>query len=239
MNVRPLPGRLVADATLQILMQYAYGVQPFQVVGGPSWLTTARYEVDARARATADRDQLLLMLQSLLEERFHLKTHREMKEAPVFTLVSSRGGFKLPAPREGGCVDSIVDAAVEWSGGRVAAPGELPPAKARCGSAIVALGPGGAQVRGQIAMPELVRMLSLLLDRSVLDQTEFRATFDVHLDFVPDATTPAMPPPPPGSGISGASIAEALQQQLGLRLEPARGPVEVIVVDGADRPAAN
>jgi uncharacterized protein (TIGR03435 family) len=92
---------------------------------------------------------------------------------------------------------------------------------------------------GRIAMSELVRVLSMLLGRSVLDMTGFAPPFDVQLSFVPDETTPAMPPPPPGSGISGVSLAQALQQQLGLRLEPTRGRVEVIVVDQAARPSAN
>jgi len=99
---------------------------------------------------------------------------------------------------------------------------------------------GGAQMRGgKIAMPELVRTLSMLLDRSVIDRTGFTQLFDLQLDFVPDDTTPAMPPPPPDSGISGVSIAQALQQQLGLRLESTKGPVQVIVVDQAERPSAN
>jgi uncharacterized protein (TIGR03435 family) len=240
MSVRPLPGRLTADATLQVLMQYAYGAQPFQLVGGPNWLATDRYEIEAKADVSANRDQIVLMLQSLLEDRFHLKTHREMKELPVFKLAVHKGGLQLPPPKAGGCVDSAVDAAQEWvGGGRMPAPGELPPAKGRCGSAIVALGPGGAHLSGEIAMSELVRMLSMLSGRSVLDQTEFTARFDVHLDFVPDDTTPGLPPPPPGSGVSGVSIAQALQEQLGLRLESAKGPVETIVVDQAERPSVN
>jgi bla regulator protein blaR1 len=240
MNVRPLPGRLTADATLRVLMQYAYSVQPFQLVGGPSWLTSARYEVDAKADATVNRDQIFLMLQSLLEDRFQLKTHRETKELPVFMLVANKGGVKLPPPKPGVCVDSAADAAVEWVAGRMAAPGELQPAKSRCGSAIVALGVGGAQMLGgKIATSELVRMLSMLLGRSVIDKTGVTALFDLQLDFVPDDTTPTMPPPPPGSGISGVSIAQAIQQQLGLRLEPTKGAVEVIVVDHAERPSAN
>jgi uncharacterized protein (TIGR03435 family) len=92
---------------------------------------------------------------------------------------------------------------------------------------------------GKIAMPELVRILSMLLDRSVIDRTGFCEVFDLQMEFVPDDTTPAMPPPPPDSGISGASIAQALQQQLGLRLESAKGPVEVIVVDHAEPPSGN
>jgi uncharacterized protein (TIGR03435 family) len=206
-------------------------------VGGPTWLTSDHYEIEAKTDGSANRDRIFRMLQSLLEDRFQLKTHRELKELPVFTLVSNRGGFKLPTPRDGVCVDSPEDAAVEWTGGgRMAAPGELQPAKGRCGYVIVGLG----QLRGgKIGMPELVRVLSMMLGRSVIDRTGFSSLFDVQLDFVPDETTPAMPPPPPGSGISGVSIAQALQEQLGLRLDAAKGPVEVIVVDQAERPSAN
>lgn len=239
-NVRPLPGRLTADASLQILMQYAYGVQPFQVVGGPGWLTSDRYQIEAKADASASRDRMFLMLQSLLEDRFQLKTHRDVKELPVFALVPNRGGLKLPPPKEGVCVDSAADAAAEWAGGRMAFPGEVQPAKGRCGSAVLALGPRGARIHGgKIAMPELVRTLPMVLGRSVIDKTGFTELFDLQLDFVPDDTTPAMPPPPPNSNISGESIAQALQQQLGLRLESTKGPVQVIVVDRAERPSAN
>jgi bla regulator protein blaR1 len=239
MSVRPLPGRLTADATLQVLMQYAYGVQAFQIVGGPAWLDSARYEVEATAGGAATRDQIFLMLQSMLEDRFQLKTHQETRDLSLFTL-EVNGSLKLPPPKEGACVNSAVDAALEWVGnGRMAAPGELPPARSRCGSAVVALGPGGAHISGQIPMSELVRMLSLLSARSVVDKTGFTAVFDARLDFVPDETTPGVPPPPPGSGISGASMAQALREQLGLRLEPAKGPVQVIVVDRAERPTAN
>jgi uncharacterized protein (TIGR03435 family) len=236
MNVRALPGRLVADASLGILMQYAYGVQAFQVVGGPGWLTSERYQIEARTGTPANREQVWLMLQALLEDRFRLKTHRDVKELPVFALVSNRGGFTLPAPKEGVCVDSAADAAVEWAGGRMAAPGEVQPIKSRCGAAVAEV---GRIHGGKVRMPELVRTLSLALGRIVIDETGFAEPFDLQLDFVPDETTPTMPPPPPGSGISGMSIAQALQQQLGLRLESTKGPVQLIVVDRAERPSPN
>ena len=78
--MRPLPGRLTADASLQILIQYAYGVQPFQVVDGAGWMQSGRYEIDAKADGNANRNQMFLMLQSLLEDRFQLKIHRETRE---------------------------------------------------------------------------------------------------------------------------------------------------------------
>jgi uncharacterized protein (TIGR03435 family) len=79
----------------------------------------------------------------------------------------------------------------------------------------------------------------MVLGRSVIDKTGFSGAFDLQVDFVPDDTTPAMPPPPPSSGISGVSIAQGLQQQLGLRLESTKGPVQLIAVDYAERPSPN
>jgi uncharacterized protein (TIGR03435 family) len=238
-NVRPLPGRLTADATLPILIQYAYGVQPFQVVDGPGWIPSERYQIDAKADGNANRDRMFLMLQSLLEDRFQLKTHRETRDLPVYALVAAKGGPRLAPPKEGDCLDSAASA--EWAGaGRMAAPGEVEPAKVRCGSAGVSLSAAGARIQGgKVAMPELVRMLSRALGRSVIDRTGFMGLFDLQLDFVADETTPAMPPPPPDSGMSGPSLPQALREQLGLQLESTKGPVEVIVVDHAERPSAN
>jgi uncharacterized protein (TIGR03435 family) len=239
-NVRPLSGRFAADAPLQILIAYAYGVQPFQVVGGPGWLASDRYQIDAKSDANVTRAQMSLMVQSLLEERFGLKTHPDSKEQTVFALVPSRNGLKLPLPKQDTCTDSPGDAASEWTGtGRITAPGEGEAAKPRCGSAEVSLR-GGAQIKGgKIAMPELARVLSTLVGRGVIDKTEYKEVFDIQLQFVPDDMTPSMPPPPPNSGIEGESIARALQQQLGLRLETTKGQVQVIVVDRAQRPSAN
>ncbi len=209
-----------------------------------NWLSSTRYQIDAKADAAASRDQMFLMLQSLLEDRFQLKIHREMKELPVFALVPNKGSVKLPPPQEGACVDSAADAAAEWTGsGRMAPPGPAQPMKGRCGSAVVSLVSSGVQLKGgKIAMPELVRALSRILGRSVIDQTGFKGLFDLQVDFVPDDTTPSMPPPPPGSDISditGASLAQALQQQLGLRLQASKGPVPVMVVDRAEPPFGN
>jgi uncharacterized protein (TIGR03435 family) len=88
-------------------------------------------------------------------------------------------------------------------------------------------------------MPELARALSLVLGRSVIDKTGIAGLFNVQLEFLPDETTPGVPPPPPGLPITGATLPAALRQQLGLRLESGRGPVDVIVVDQAVQPSAN
>lgn len=239
-HVRPLPGRLTADASLRILMQYAYGIQPFQLIGGPERVMSARYAIDAKAAGNAGRAQLFLMLRSLLEDRYQLKTHRETRDLPAYALVAAPSGLKLPPPKEGACVNSPADAPVEWAGGRMAVPGGIQPAKGLCGSASVHLEPAGARMQGGgIAMPELVRILSLVLGRTVIDKTGFPARFDLQLDFVTDESTPATPPPPPGSDIPGPSIFQALRRQLGLQLEATKSPVEVVVVDRAELPSGN
>lgn len=235
-NVRPLPGRLTADASLQILIQYAYGVQPFQVVDSARWLQSGRYEIDAKADGNTSRNQMFLMLQALLEDRFQLKIHRETRDMPVYALVAAKGGLKLSPLKDSNCVDSAADAAPEWAGGRMAAPGEVPIASPLCGSISLTL---GLMQGGKVAMPELVRKLSLMVDRSVIDKTGFTGLFDLQVHFVPDESTPAMPPPPPGSDMPGPSLPQVLRQQLGLQLESTKGPVEVIVVDHAERPSGN
>ena len=117
MLVRPLPGRLTANATLQMLMQNAYAVQAFQIEGGPGWINSDRFEIEAKADGNATRDQIFLMLQSLLEERYQLTFHREMRELPVYALVAAKGGLKLPSPKEGACVEPTPDTMPDWAGG--------------------------------------------------------------------------------------------------------------------------
>ena len=245
MTVRPLPGRLTANASVRLLMQNAYTVQAFQIAGGPDWVNSERYQVEAKAGGNAGPAQMFLMLQSLLEDRFQLKIHRETRELPVYALVAARSGFKMPSPKEGAYVSPPPDAPAEWSGGRMTPPAPGRPPVARCGTMGVMLDFEGARMQGgKILMPEFVRTLSMVLGRTVIDKTGFTEPFDVRLDFVPDESTAAMPPPPPDA--AGAppdsrnpSILVALQEQLGLRLESARGPVEVLVIDHVAQPSAN
>ena len=104
-RMRPMPGRLTASAPLRVLMEAAYHVQPFQIVGGPEWVESDGYAVDAKASGNPEHAQMMLMLQSLLEDRFQLRIHRESREMPVYALVPARGGLKLPPPRDGSCVE--------------------------------------------------------------------------------------------------------------------------------------
>lgn len=239
--MRPLPNGLTGTVSFKQMLQRAYAVQPFQIAGGPEWINSERYTIDAKAAGNASHDQVSLMLQSLLEERLQLKIHRETRELPVFNLVIAKGGPKLPSPKEGGCTNSD-DPPPELTGGRMAPPGSGPTPPTRCGGLDVMLQIGGARMSGgKVPMPEFVRMLSMLVDRTVVDRTGLTGPFDVRLDFLPDDSTPHLPPPPPGASSDGASppILSALPEQLGLRLEASKGPVDVIVIDCVERPSAN
>ena len=240
--VRPLPGRLTADAPVQLLMQNAYAVQPFQIAGGPDWINSEHYQIEAKADGKASRDQILLMLQGLLEDRFQLKIHRETRQLPVYALVPAKSGLKLTPPQEGSCVTPAPDAVPDWAGGRIAPPGRGQPPSPRCGSVGVMVVPDGARMQGgKVTMAEFVRMLSMVLGRTVVDKTGFTNLFDLRLDFLPDEITAGLPPPPPDApnDFKTPSILSALPEQLGLRLESTKGPVEVIVVDHLERPTAN
>jgi uncharacterized protein (TIGR03435 family) len=239
--VRPASGRLLADAPVKMLMQNAYTLQPFQVVGGPAWIDSENYEIEGKAGSNASAAQLFLMLQSLLEDRFQLKVHRDTHDLPIYTLVAAKGGLKLPTPKAGSCSPPPPDASPEWAGGRIAPPGGPPPLP-RCGSVRVMLEQDGARLQGgKVPMAEFTRILSMALGRIVVDKTGYSELFDLQLDFMPDSTTAALPPPPPEAPMDSKnpSILSALQQQLGLRLESSRGPVDVLVIDHVERPAAN
>jgi bla regulator protein blaR1 len=222
-------------APLGLLIQNAYGVNAFQIVGGPDWMNSSGYDIEAKAAGNPTRSQIWLMLRSLLEDRFKLKIHRETKLMPIYSLTIARGGPKLPKSVEEDCTDP---APVQ---------GQRPPAP--CGRITVAFETAaGLDIEGrQVTIAELTRALSAIFQRNVIDQTQLSGRFDVKLKFAyePDVTVgignpwrqgnsgqpedPGMNPP----------IAAALRQQLGLSLEPSKGPVEVLIVDQAERPSAN
>jgi beta-lactamase regulating signal transducer with metallopeptidase domain len=114
-RVRPLPGRLTADASLRLLIQNAYGVQEFQIVDAPSWVSD-RYSIEAKADGEANRDQVFLMLQSLLEDRFQLKTHRERRELPAYALVAAKSGLKVAGAKGGRVPDATARRATRMAG---------------------------------------------------------------------------------------------------------------------------
>jgi uncharacterized protein (TIGR03435 family) len=242
--IRALPGRLVGYSSVRVLMQSAFRLQPFQIIGGPEWIGSEQYDVDAKATGNPGDAQMFLMLQSMLEDRFQLRVHPDSQEMPVYALMPARGGLKLSSPRVGSCVsDTDVVGPLAEPGARMAPPPQgVDTTDSKCGGLDVTLGPGGARIRGsKVPMAEFVRVLSRVFGRPVTDQTGFTGLFDIALDFLPDDTTAGLPPPPPGAipfSSASPSIFSAVQE-MGLRLESTKGPVDVLVIDHVERPAPN
>jgi uncharacterized protein (TIGR03435 family) len=221
-------------ASLRLLIQNAYGVQSFQITGGPDWMNSAGFDIEATAQGNPSRSQIWQMLRSLLEDRFNLKVHKEAKVMPVYVLTPAKSELKLLTPKVGGCVDSGITAA---------APA-LP-----CGDVAIAFDPAtGLSLRGrEIAMAELIKVLSMILQRPVLDKTAFPGRFDADLRFAYDQdVTVGIGDPWRQSNVTergkldaNPPITDALEHQLGLKLQPAKGPVEVLVIDHADKPTEN
>ncbi|HTX38206.1 MAG TPA: TIGR03435 family protein [Bryobacteraceae bacterium] len=240
--VRILPGGrlLVERAALRYFIQNAYGVKPFQLLGGPGWIDSTYYDIDAKAEGNPSPSEMRRMMQVLLEDRFHLKVRRETRQLPVYDLTVAKSGLKLPPSKPGSCLSPDPDAP------------PLPPAPGRpapCGHILMMVSPAGARmIGGQASMAELVRILSNVLGRMVIDKTGFTGTFDVHLEFSPDDSlgglpTPAGPNDPRVPTVPAdpnhPTLFGALAEQFGIKVEAAKGPVEVIVIDQVERPSSN
>ena len=215
------------NMTLKMLIALAYRVQEFRIVGGPRWIGFDRFDVEGKAEdPRADPDQLRLMLQSLLEDRFQLKLHRENKEAPVYALVVAKDGPKIKlAPDQ---TSPSVNGPAE--------PGADPNRGAmRIGS--------GSLVGSAVTLSLFTRLLSQRLDRTVVDNTNLDGRFDIRLYWTPDVGEAAAldaggnPLPPVDS--TGPSIFTAIQEQLGLRLVSTKGPVDLTIIDHVEKPSAN
>ena len=202
---------------MKYLLKTAYQVEDFQILGAPGWLDSDRFDIEAKAVGDPPRSQVLLMLQSLLADRFKLALHRETRELPVYELMLAKSGPKF---KEKPCVGQ---------------PGPDNP----CGGFTGSL--RGMLVGRVVPTRELAEALATLLNRSVLDKTGLTGNYDFDLNWTPDGATirgpgdPDAPPPDP----NGPSIFTAVQEQLGLELKSAKGPVEVLVIDHAEKPDAN
>jgi len=225
---------------LKTLIAEAYHVKTFEVYGGPGWIGSDAYDI--RAKPTVDPQpgatskeayaNVQLMLQTLLEDRYDLKVHRETKELPVYALVVAKGGLKL-TPSD--CVKP------DSSSPPPPAPGQSPPAfcgntrVSRSGQNLVLTGTG-------ITTADLLRTLSRVTERTVIDKSGYTQPFNATLAWAPEQSG-ASPPTPDGSAplvdTTGASVFTALQEQLGLKLESTKGPVEVLVIDHVEKPTPN
>jgi bla regulator protein blaR1 len=216
----------------KFLIQLAFSVRAFQISGGPGWLDSAQYDIavkmqsspgsdrtpekdvakltDAERRASGER--MRSMLQSLLAERFDLEVHRSTKELPVLMLKVAKRGSKLR--------EKFSDV----TGG---------------------MRPGNGFLAGtSVDIRFIAQTLSQILGRPILDQTGLTGKYDFDLKWAPDQSSPndalgGQLPPLPSTDPDRPNIFTALEEQLGLRLDSGKGPVEVVVVDRVERPSEN
>jgi len=219
-GVRFLPGGRVEarNASLMAILVQAYDVTELRIAGAPEWVSdakTARFDIEAAAPAgNTETPRLRLMLQALLAERFQLQVHRETRSVPVYALLPDKNGPHLKPVADVDKVRGTPAFDSNMYGGHV----------------------DGTDAR----MPDFVRVLERWLDRPVLDKTGFADAFSVTLSWAPgpENTRNALPFAP-NPDDPQPSIFTAVQDQLGLRLNAERDPLEVIVIDRVERPSPN
>lgn len=231
-GVRP-GGRLNArNNAVSNFITNAYDVPGYLLVGGPDWMREDRYDLEARTEGEPSRAEMMLMLRTLLAERFQLRTHRETREVPAYILTVARGGAKLTPSKDGTCVDrSGTQPVPEPAPGQPRLPG--------CGnnnlSSRGATPPNLRWTATRIDMASVTGALSSFFRRPVVDRTGLTGVYDILLELPPfqPATTDT------AAADQGVSVFTVLQEQLGLRVEEGKGPAEVLVVDNIQRPTEN
>jgi uncharacterized protein (TIGR03435 family) len=225
--------------TLRSLVRTAYqrfGFDPRDVVSGPAWIDSERFDIIAtaeqqpRTRADGFPEELLAMVRALLEDRFKLKVHNEQREASIYALVLARDRKIGPALRK------VPDACAE----AMKALSERTP---RSGPPPCSFGGGPGKLIGTgVTLTMVGHVLANYVGRHVVDKTGVSGSYDFELTFDPSSTAK----PPPGAPLGPTtpddtvpSIFTALQEQLGLKLESTRGPIDVLVIDQAERPTPN
>jgi uncharacterized protein (TIGR03435 family) len=205
------------NTTLKDLIIFAYGLHNKQVIGGPAWAESEKFDVMGKPDLPGmpSVTQLQSMVQKMLVERFQLAFHKEKKELSVYAITVAKGGVKMTKAEPGGSLPGF--------GGR---------------------GPGSIVVRNA-KMEEFAGFLqSRIVDRPVVDQTSLPDRYEFTLKWTPDINQPAQPgqpaPPPPSvEGEAPPDLFGAFVQQLGLKLEATKAPVEVMVIDKVEKASDN
>ncbi len=205
-----------SNTNLQLVLIRAYGLERFQIFG-PDWIDTDRFDIVAKVPKGATKEQFRSMLQSLLAERFQVKAHRETRTLPVFAMVVQKGGHKLRAAEGTGepelkhIEQTMQEYVKQFNSGET-----LPPTHIGCKNMTM------ADFAGLLG----VRIAYDGIDRKVVDLTGLAGAYDFDLKYY--GSTPSV-------ADLGPKIFEAVDRQLGLKLEPRKTPVEVLVVDSASR----
>jgi uncharacterized protein (TIGR03435 family) len=234
--VQATPGRLtLSHISLQRLLVFAYGIQDYHLVGEPSWGKSSQYDLIAKASTgTSVAKMEGPMLQALLEDRFKMKLHRETRALPLYELLVAKSGPKLHPSEKGSCTPYVTGSQPAIA----PAPGEPQPLYCgfhRTGSDVSPILNGKGVSMDELAT-NLARSYNTALGRNIIDKTGLPGTFDIHLTWTND---PGSMEAASSSTADDASIFAALQEQLGLKLQSARGPVEVLVIDHIEEPSQN
>lgn len=231
-------GRYTASGVnVKMLMQQAFDIRDYQILGGPAWMSSTPFDITAKAEdPNVTRDQVRQMLQSLLAERFQMKFHRETRELPIYSLLVGKNGPKLPLSENQPSPEAPASQAKAGTSTGSASG-------ARGNATMMSIGRGQMNAQGA-PMSAFVNMLAQQLGRPVLDKTDLKGNYDIKLEWTPDESSRTIPgaagvDAPPAGDTSGPSIFTAVQEQLGLRLVSDRGPVEVLVIDSLEKPSGN
>jgi uncharacterized protein (TIGR03435 family) len=219
-------GYSVGNGNLKLLIMEAYNIKWDSIVGGPDWIGTNGYDIDAKVTPATDapppkltKAQLRQMIQSLLADRFKLVVHDETKDAPIYELQIAKSGSKLPESTPG---DGFAKGIKGLDGNPVPIGYPMP------------LGRG--RLFGQaVTIASLAESLSHELERLIVDKTGLTGKYDLSLEWTPDSMTASDSP----TGASGPSLFTAVQEQLGLKLISTHGPVKTLVIDHVEPPSPN
>jgi uncharacterized protein (TIGR03435 family) len=214
-------GRFTAtNSSLHLLIRYAYDVADYQISGAPDWVKSDHWDIAAKGEGDPPVSEIREMLQRLIEDRFQLKYHADTKDVVEYHLVVSSAG-KLKRAEPGDCPSIL-------SGSLPSQPDDAP-----CGT----LRNSAGNTKGyKLTAGELAGSLSMFLGRSVVDKTGLTGRYDIELRWTPESAQMQ-----PGGVAEGGppSIFTALREQLGLKLESAKGSVKTLVIDHVERPSEN
>jgi uncharacterized protein (TIGR03435 family) len=221
-------GRYVGqNMSLRLLIKTAYGVHDSQIIGGPSWIDSDRWDINAKAEGFKDantfRDQARLMVRPLLADRFKLVMHHEQREIPVYALVLAKPNEFGPQFRRDDNCDPQTPAPIPPAQGAAEPAGQL-----ACTSD--GFNPRHLWARAMTLNYMLIGLARTSIDRVVVDHTGLTGKFDWEVQWIPEDLRVDAPKQ------EGPSIFQAFRDQLGIKLEPTRDRVDVLVIDRAERP---
>ncbi|HKH74315.1 MAG TPA: TIGR03435 family protein [Vicinamibacterales bacterium] len=257
MMMRTLPTSFnVTNVPLRLLITQAYRLSNYQMVGGPSWIDSERFDIIAKAPEGSSPDQTMLMLRGLLAQRFRLKVHAETREVPIYALTLARSDGKL-GPKLSKSTDDCEKILAERRAAAVAAraggagpvpftppgPNEKPVCTINMRPTPVPNGPPLLTFKaGGQTLQSLVSQVSSFLNKRVVDRTGLTGLYDFELQFSMGTQMPLTTQAPGAGGAAttapiddGPTMFDAVRE-LGLKLESERGPVEHLVIDNVERP---